>query len=169
MGLMDDYKNEGSFGEGAHELTVLSVKSVVSQSKGTPGLEITYCVGSSTDHPVRKTLWKSKMFNRFVTSWVIGLELSPNDLEEACKNGEGDEWLARRMPGRHGVFQFRNTDNVNERTGRPYLEPKSKAEIDFDEWVKSQNNAPRQSSNEPPIDSYAGFNDDMPNGGIIPF
>ena len=169
MGMTDGYKNESGFGPGPKELTVLSVKFVVSQSKGTEGFEITYCVGNATDHPVRKTLWQSKMFNRFLTSWMVGLEMNTLDLENAVKDGRGDDFLLAKFPGRHGVFQFVETDNVNEKTGRKYLEPKSKAEIDFDEWIKEQNGA-RQSSNEPPIDSYekqaaskpVPFNDEVP-------
>ena len=77
--------------------------------------------------------------------------------------------MLAKFPGRHGVFQFVETDNVNEKTGRKYLEPKSKAEIDFDIWIKEQNGG-KQSSNEPPIGSYekqaasnpAPFIDDVP-------
>ena len=148
MGMTDGYKNESGFGPGPKELTVLSVKFVKSQNTGTDGFEITYCVGSSYDHPVRKTLWYSKkLFNRFLTSWMIGLELNPFDLEQASKEGRGDEFLLAKFPGRHGVFQFVETDNVNEKTGRKYLEPKSKAEIDFDIWIKEQE-AVKQASND---------------------
>ena len=170
MGMTDGYKNESGFGPGMKELTVLSVKFVQAKNTGTDGFEITYCVGNSLDHPVRKTLWQSKLFNRFITSWLVGLELNPLDLEKAVKDGRGDQFLLERFPGRHGIFMFAETENINEKTGRPYLEPKSKAEVDFDEWIKEQNGGakPNQgmsdlpmgnqfSGNEPPVDSYQGM------------
>jgi hypothetical protein len=146
MGMTDNYKNESSFGPGTHELTVLAVKYITGSNTGTQGLNITYCLGQSTDHPVNVTLWQSKMFNRFLTSWIVGLELKPSDLEQACKNGEGDDWILSKIPGRHGVFEFVETEKVNPKNGKHYLEPKSKAEIEFDEWKKAQNGAPSKSN-----------------------
>ena len=156
MGLYDDYRNEGSFGKGPHKLTVFSFKQCVSKSAGTPGVEIEYFT-SSMEHKAKKWIWKNKMFNRMLTSWLVQLGLNPDDLEQAARDRQADEWLERNVPGRSGTFEFVETDKLNDK-GKPFLEPRCKAEIDLDEWIKSQKgNAPRQSSSEPPIDSYQGM------------
>ena len=68
-----------------------------------------------------------------------------------------DDWLLSKLPGRHGIFDFCETDRINEKSGRPYLEPKCRAEVELAEWIASQGGV-RPSQNphrdEPPIDSY---------------
>ena len=164
MGLYDDYRNEGSFGKGPHKLTVFSFSQCTSKSAGTPGVEIEYFT-SSIDHKAKKWIWKNKMFNRMLTSWIIQLGLDPNDLEQAARDHRAEEWLELNVPGRSGTFEFVETDKLNDK-GKPFLEPKCKAEVDLDEWIRSQNNTPRAPApNEPPIDSYQGLDE----GSEIPF
>ena len=157
MGVTDNYTNETGFGPGPAELTILEVKFVTGKNTGTEGIELKYCRGESVDHPVNKTLWQGKFFNKNLTSWILGLGLNPSDLAEASKAGRGDDWLLSKLPGRHGVFDFCPTDRINEKSGRPYLEPKCRAEVELAEWIASQNGV-RPSQNphrdEPPIDSY---------------
>ena len=123
---------------------------------GTQGVGLKYCRGQSTDHPLNKTIWQGKFFNKFLTSWIIGLGLNPMDLQEASKAGRGDEWLFSKLLGRHGVFDFCPTDKINEKTGKPYLEPKSKAEVDLAEWIASQNGTPT-GSRVPTAPEPAGY------------
>jgi hypothetical protein len=164
MGLSDGYRNEGSFGAGKHELTIVSVKEVSSSNTGTGGLEFTYRRGSSSEFTNRKTLWQSKMFNRFLTSWITELGLKPVELERAVQAGKGDAWLFTEIDGASGIFDFCETDKVSEKTGKPFLEPKCKAEVEFDEWKASQNNEPKKQEQQTSHDSCEppDFPDEIP-------
>ena len=163
MGVTDNYANEDSFGTGPHELTILSVAIVTGKNTGTQGVELKYCRGQSVNYPANKTLWQGKFFNKFLTSWIVGLGLNPADLQEASKAGRGDDWLFAKLPGRHGIFEFVETDKKSEKTGKPFLEPKSKAETDLAEWIASQNGqsiaAPES---EPPMSAYENQTGDIP-------
>lgn len=162
MGVTDNYSNEDGFGPGPHELTILSVKAVTGKNTGTEGIQLEYCKGQATDHPLNKTIWQGKFFNKFLTSWIIGLGLNPMDLQEESKRGRGDEWLFSKLPGRHGIFDFCETDKKSEKTGRFFLEPKCRSEVELAEWIASQNGtstgrSPAAPEPEPPTDTYEGM------------
>ena len=116
-----------------------------------------------------KTMYQSKLFNRFLTSFVADCGFNPRELEEASRSGLGESWLIDNLRGRTiDIFCAYGEPNQE---GKKYLEPVSTAERDFKKWIAEQNGnpSPRQSSNEPPVDSYSGFKDDMPDDGTIPF
>jgi len=158
---MDDYKQDAGGGEGIRRLTVLEFNTVFAKNeKHTEGKQFIF-FRDDPEHKMYKTLYTSKMFNRFLTGYVIALGLNPMDLETACKEGRGDEWLERNIPGRSGDFDCRYGEPNAE--GKKYLAPMVKAELDFQEWLASQNgNAPASSrpaarEYEPPLESYANM------------
>ncbi len=165
MGCMDDYRPDAGGGEGVKRLTVLEFNTVFAKNdKHTEGKQFIF-FRDDPEHKMYKTLYSSKMFNRFMTGYVIALGLNPMDLELACKEGDGDGWLARNIPGRSGDFDCRYGEPND--AGKRYLTPMVKAEIDFQEWLASQNGEtkkPAAPEPEPPLDSYEGM--DAPPAGF---
>ena len=170
MGLMDEYTPDSGGGEGIKRLTVLEFKTVYSKEKGTEGKAFVFCKDQNHERKMYKTIYASKMFNRFFTGYILALGLNPMELDQACKEGKGEEWLARYIPGRSGDFDCRYGEANRE--GKRYLEPFVKAEIDFKEWLESQNGtAPQRAPSapepdEPPIDNYEGM---ASNSDPLPF
>jgi len=166
---MDDFSADSGGGEGVKHLTVLEFKTIFSTQKGTEGKSFVFCKDNNPERKMYKTIYASKMFNRFFTGYILALGLNPMELEKACKEGNGDEWLNRSVPGRSGDFDCRYGEPNQE--GKRYLEPMVKAELDFKEWIESQNGSPSTGNRstsvpepEPPIDSYQNQAD-----GDIPF
>jgi len=154
MGLMDGFTADVGGCEGIRTLTITGVEFITSKQKGTPGIKLTFSSGG--EHKMYKTMYQSKMFNRFLTSFVTDCGLNPRDLEVASQNGLGEAWVIDNLKGKT-VDIFCAYGEPNQE-GKKYLEPVSTAERDFKKWIAEQNgNAPRQSSNEPPIDSYQGM------------
>ena len=164
MGFGDNFEPDTGFGKGIHRLTVASVKFIKSGS-GKDGIELSYYL-NSPDKVTKKWLYESKFFNRFLSGWITQLGLDPYELQQASREGYFKEWLMDNMPGKHGNFMFAETDKKNERTGKPFLEPKCEAEVNLDEYIASQNNSPRAPSpSMPTAQSEQGgqqFPDDVP-------
>lgn len=174
MAFGDNFEPDTGFGKGMHRLNTASIKFIKSQN-GKDGIEIEYYL-NKPDKTSKKWLWDNKFFNRHLSGWIVQLGLDPYELQEATRAGMFKEWLLDNIPNRHGNFMFCETEKVNEKTGKPFLEPKCESEVNLDEYFAKQklqygNLASRQSSNEPPMSAYENqaqsFVDDIP--GEIPF
>lgn len=152
MGIMGDYTPDtGSF-EGVKRLTVLAFETVFAKT-GTEGKKFTFCKDQDAEHKMYKTIYASKKFNQFFTGYIVALGLNPADLVKACGEGTEEEWMQHNIPGRSGDFDCRYGE-PRQSDGKRFIEPFVRAEIEFKEWLASQNGA-KPSSNEPPIDSYS--------------
>lgn len=166
MGMMDNYKpvTPSGYAEGVRDLVIESIETKFT-NEGKEYKVINFLYVSDKDKGLNKKLWDDEYTPRKLTEIVKIVGLNPNDLFNACKNGEGDTWLTSKLVGRHGEFDCRK--GRPNKDGKQYLEPMTPSEIDYIEWKKKQNgNQFKPARNEPPIDSYDGFVDDNPG---IPF
>jgi hypothetical protein len=152
MGIMGDYTPDTGSYEGVKRLTVLEFETVFSKNTGTEGKKFVFCKDQDTEHKMYKTIYASKKFNQFFTGYIVALGLNPSDLVKACGEGKEEEWMQHNIPGRSGDFDCRYGE-PRQSDGKRFIEPFVRAEIEFKEWLASQNGA-KPSSNEPPIDSY---------------
>ena len=169
MGMMDNFEPTAPSGyaEGVRDLVIENIETRFT-SGGQEVKNLTFVQMNDQEKRMYKKIWDDEYAPRKFTEIVKAVGLDPNDLFSACKNGEGDNWLHSKLVGRHGEFDCRK--GRPNKDGKQYLEPMTPSEIDYIEWKKKQNgNQQKPASNEPPIDSYDGFKDDMPNDGIIPF
>jgi hypothetical protein len=163
MSLMDGYKPDdgGSF-TGIKRITLLSVEKV-SATSGREGLKMVF-FKDSPEHVMYKTLYENKMFNRFLTGYVIALGLNPVDLANACKEGKGDDWIMRYLPGRSGDFDC-ELGEPRQSDGKRFVTPFVQAEIDLANYKKEKeaerNGCASPSVPEPdappPPDDFQGF------------
>ena len=167
MGMMDNYQPvaPSGYAEGVRDLVIESIETKFT-SGGQEVKNITFVLMSDHEKRMYKKIWDDEYAPRKLTEIVKAVGLDPNDLFQACKDGAGDEWLLRKLVGRHGEFDCRK--GRPNKDGKQYLEPMTPSEIDYIEWRKAhpKNGTAVQSSNEPPIDSYAGFKDDMPDESV---
>ena len=167
MGMMDGFTAETGFGKGMHKLTIKSVS--FANYSGKEALILEYFTGD-IEKSNKKFLFEGKLFNRKLSGWITQLGLDPYGLQDACRERQYKEWLDLKVPGRSGTFMFTDSEKINEKTGKPYLEPKCDAELKIDEYFASQNgNQPKPASNEPPIDNYQGYEHNAPFPEDIPF
>ena len=168
MGMMDNFEPvaPGGYAEGVRDLVIDNIETKFT-SGGQEVKNIAFVQMNDHEKKMYKKIWDDEYAPRKFTEIVKAVGLDPNDLFAACKNGEGDNWLHSKLVGRHGEFDCRK--GRPNKDGKQYLEPMTPSEIDYIEWKKKQNgNQPKPASNEPPIDSYDGFKDDIP-GEQIPF
>lgn len=140
MAFGDNFEPDTGFGKGMHRLNTVSIDFIKSRNN-VDGIEIVYYL-NKPDKTSKKWLYDSKFFNRHLSGWVTQLGLDPYELQEAAKNGYFKEWLSDHIPNRHGNFMFSETEKINEKTGKPFLEPKCESEVNLDEYftkLKAQN------------------------------
>lgn len=171
MGMMDNFEPvaPSGYAEGVRDLVIENIETRFT-STGKETKNFTFVLYNDSEKRMYKTVWDDEFASRKITEIVKAVGLDPRELFNACKNGEGDTWMTSKLVGRHGEFDCRK--GRPNKDGKQYLEPMTPSEIDYIEWKKKKdesNPAPRQSPNEPPIDSYSGFKDDMPDDGTIPF
>ena len=170
MGMMDNFEpvTPSGYAEGKRHLVIENIETKFTSS-GQEVKNLTFVLYDDNEKRMYKKIWDDEYAPRKFTEIVELVGLDPNDLFAACKIGNGDNWLSSKLIGRHGEFDCRKGRPNKE--GKQYLEPMTPSEIDYIEWKKKQNgNQPKQASNEPPIDSYAGMA--SPDGFIddtIPF
>lgn len=165
MGMTDNYKPEDSSFTGVKVLTCVEVKYVKS-SKGTTGLSMKF-IKDNPDHPMYKTLYQSKKFNQFLTSYVVSFGLSPMALAQACNDGQGDEWILTNFMGRQGEFDCQYGD-LN-RDGKRFIEPFTKPEIEFRKWVAEHSDQKAPVQTQPVVQKEYNPDDYMtPPDGTMP-
>lgn len=165
MGMMDNYDpNSGNNGyaEGVRNLAIESIETKFT----TDGQEFKNFTFVNTADPTKKMykkIYDDEYAARKITAIVAIVGLDPKELFAACKNGNGDDWMNRKLVGRSGDFDCRK--GKPRQDGKQYLEPMTPSEIEYMEWRKAHpKNGQPATNNEPPIDSYQDQSD-----GDIPF
>lgn len=153
--FMDGYKpqNSGSF-TGMQQVTVSAIEAVTAKS-GRGGFKFTFYKDDPA-HPMFKQIYQNKMFDKFITSIVTDLGCNPMELQKACKQGRGSEWIVTQLAGKSGMFDCEyGEENQN---GKKYVEPFCKAEIELMEYKAKKN------AEKPAYQAQTGYTNNMPTG-----
>ena len=158
MGMMDNYdpdSGNNGYAEGVRRLAIESIETKYTND-GQEFKNFTFVNTADPTKKMYKKIYDDEYAARKITAIVAIVGLDPKELFAACKNGNGDDWMNRKLVGRSGDFDCRK--GKPRQDGKQYLEPMTPSEIEYMEWRKAHpKNGQPATNNEPPIDSYEGM------------
>ena len=158
MGMMDNYdpdSGNNGYAEGVRNLAIEGIETKFSND-GQEFKNFTFVNTADPTKKMYKKIYDDEYAARKITAIVAIVGLDPKELFAACKNGNGDDWMNRKLVGRSGDFDCRKGNPRKD--GKQYLEPMTPSEIEYMEWRKAHpKNGQPATNDEPPIDSYEGM------------
>ena len=137
MGMMDNYdpdSGNNGYAEGVRNLAIEGIETKFSND-GQEFKNFTFVNTADPTKKMYKKIYDDEYAARKITAIVAIVGLDPKELFAACKNGNGDDWMNRKLVGRSGDFDCRK--GKPRKDGKQYLEPMTPSEIEYMEWRKA--------------------------------